>query len=52
VRAQPPVQHRLLGTAAANDDARGSRTQHTDEVLRALGYGDQQIAALREQGIV
>jgi crotonobetainyl-CoA:carnitine CoA-transferase CaiB-like acyl-CoA transferase len=26
--------------------------QHTDEVLQAIGYGAQEIAALREQGVV
>jgi crotonobetainyl-CoA:carnitine CoA-transferase CaiB-like acyl-CoA transferase len=46
----PPIK--LSETPAAIRTPPAAFGQHTDEVLRGLGYGPGDIAALREQGVV
>ncbi|MEN9761475.1 MAG: hypothetical protein RI906_1301 [Pseudomonadota bacterium] len=65
IQAAVPVQHPRLGTLKlVNQAAKLSRTpatmaratpehgEHSDEILREIGYDDAAIAGLRERGII
>ena len=43
---------KLSGTPARLRRPAPALGEHTDEILRALGYSPDRIAALRERGIV
>jgi crotonobetainyl-CoA:carnitine CoA-transferase CaiB-like acyl-CoA transferase len=43
---------RLKGTPAPAAAAAPLAGEHTEAVLRGVGYGETEIAALREQGVI